>query len=47
MGSLAIPRESYSSLGSVFIIGAGGKKVERKVEILKKKKNVQGIHVAH
>lgn len=35
MGSLAVPRESYSSLGSVFIIGTGGKKIERKVETLK------------
>lgn len=35
MGSLAVPRESNSSLGSVFIIGTGGKKIERKVETLK------------
>lgn len=30
MGSLAVPRESYSSLGSVFIIGTGGKKSGKK-----------------
>lgn len=45
MGSLAVPRESYSSLGSVFIIGTGRGKNKRKKDVKKKqkkKKNVQG-----
>lgn len=44
MDSPAVPRESYSSLGSVFIIGTGGEKSRKKGGNIKK--NVQGINVA-
>lgn len=48
MGTLALPRESYSSLGSVFIIGTGEKKNRKKYrEVKKRAGNPRGVASVH